>query len=305
MRWNNFTYLVKQGIVSVWYNRMMSFASFCILMVSLLMVGLAGLTALNINIILSYIEQKNEIMVYVKDELSPSELTSVSDALNKSRYVTSGGVVFYPKEKAWQDWRDAHPEAAAAYKYMDNMGYNPLPDTYIVTINDLTKILAAKSEFERIKGVDEVIAPQDFAQFLVSMRSTMTVIGGAVIFALIIVCLVIIYNSSRASVFSRRTEINIMKYVGATNAFVKIPFFIEGIFIGIIAGAAAWFLTKLSYDAIVSVFDNSLTLWQALGFGNLIKFADITWLTLAADCAAGAVLSAAGIMMSMGKHLKV
>jgi len=305
MRWNNFTYLVKQGVVSVWYNRMMSFASFCILMVSLLMVGLAGLAALNVNIILSYIEQKNEIMVYIKDNLSESEKTGISNALNGSAYVNSGGVVSYPKETAWEDWRRDHPEAAPAYTYMDNMGYNPIPDTYRVTINDLTKMLAAKTEFAQIAGVDEVVAPQDFAQSLIVMRNTLTIIGGAVIIVLIAVCLVIIYNSSRASVFSRRTEINIMKYVGATNSFVKIPFFIEGIFIGVLAGAAAWFLTKTSYEAIVSVFDRQLTMWQALGLGNLIKFGSITRLALAADCAAGAVLSAAGIMFSMGKHLKV
>jgi len=305
MRWNNFTYLAKQGVVSVWYNRMMSFASFCILMVSLLLIGLAGLAALNINVILSYIEQKNEIMVYVDDELTSSQHTAISEALNKSVYVSPGGVVFYPKETAWEDWRRAHPEAAPAYAYMDKMGYNPLPDTYRVTINDLSKIFAAKDEFTAVPGVNSIAAPQDFAQFFVSMRTTLSVIGGAVILALIVVCLVIIYNSSRASVFARRHAINIMKYVGATNAFVKLPFFIEGIFVGVLSGAAAWFLTKVSYEAIISVFDNQLTLWQVLGLGNLIKFKSIFWLALAADCAAGAVLSAAGIMMSMGKHLKV
>jgi len=305
MRWNNFTYLVRQGVVSVWHNRMMSFASFCILMVSLLMVGLAGLTALNIDVVLSYIEQKNEVMVYVEDGLSSSELTKISDALKSNPHVTSGGVVFYPKEKAWEDWRNDHPEAAPAYSYMDNMEYNPMPDTYIVTINDLTKISLAVDAFYSIKGVDEISAPYEFAQFLVGMRSTLTVIGGAVIAALIVVCLVIIYNSSRASVFLRRTEINIMKYVGATNSFVQLPFFIEGIFIGVFAGGAAWFLTKVSYEAIVSMFGDSMTLWQVLGLGNLIGFSEISWIVLAADCAAGAVLSAAGIMMSMGKHLKV
>jgi cell division transport system permease protein len=300
MKWSNFTYLVNKGVRSVWYNRLMSFACFCVLLVSLLMVGLASLAALNISVILSHIENQNEILVFVDGDLSDAETQRISQTLRESRYA--GATRIYTKEEAWADWKQVNHEAQPIYNLMD---FNPMPDTIIVTINDLTRINRAAEDFMQIDGVLKVTAPHDFAEFLISMRTTLTIIGGAVILALIVVCLVIIYNSARASVFARRQEINIMKYVGATNSFVRFPFFIEGLFVGVLAGIASWGLTSLAYTSIISVFSADLTLWHALGFAELIKFNDITWIVLAANCVAGAILSATGIIMSMGKHLKV
>jgi cell division transport system permease protein len=96
-----------------------------------------------------------------------------------------------------------------------------------------------------------------------------------------------------------------MKHVGATNSFIKFPFFIEGMFIGVLAGAASWFLTKIAYEAVVSLFSSEITLLQIFGLTNLIGFNDITWIVLAANCTAGAFLGAIGTIFSMGKHLKV
>jgi cell division transport system permease protein len=298
MRWSNFTYLVRKGVNAVWYNRLMSFASFCVLLVSLLMVGLAALAAVNINMVLSHVENQNEILVFTEEQ----DVTSISEALRNSPYVLVGGVVFKDKEQAWEEYKELHPDARLIYERMD---FNPMPDTFIVTISDLTRISSAVRDFQQIEGVMKVTAPHDFAEFLISIRTTLSIIGGAIILALIVVCLVIIYNSSRASVFARRQEINIMKYVGATNAFVRFPFFIEGLFVGVIAGAVSWSLTQLAYNSIVSMFSEDVTLWTALGLSSLVSFDEISWIVLAANCAAGAILSATGIIMSMGKHLRV
>jgi len=266
------------------------------------MVGLAGLTGANISVILSYVEDQNEVLVFTDGELTQEETQQIREILTDSEYTTPTGVTFKSRDDAWKEYKYNNPEASIIY---DRMDYNPMPNTYIVTINDLTKIKAAVSEYELIDGVFKVSAPHDFAEFLISMRTTLTIIGGAVIAALIVICLVIIYNASRASVFARRQEINIMKYVGATNAFVKIPFFIEGMFIGVVAGGVSWILTGLAYNSIRSMFVEDVTLWEALGLASLLNFSDISWIVLAANCVVGALLSAAGIIMSMGKHLKV
>jgi cell division transport system permease protein len=266
------------------------------------MVGLAGLAGANINLILKYIENQNEILVFTVGDLSESETQSISETLKSSTYTTSTNVIFRSREEAWKEYKYNNPDANAIY---DRMDFNPMPNTFIVTVTDLTKISDAVREYQQIQGVLKVSAPHDFAEFLISMRTTLTVIGGAIIIALIVICLVIIYNSSRASVFSRRQEINIMKYVGATNSFVKIPFFIEGLFIGVIAGIASWGMTMVAYGSIVAMFTDDVTLWEALGLASLIKFGDISWIVLAANCTVGAILSATGIVMSMGKHLKV
>ncbi|MCL1903018.1 MAG: permease-like cell division protein FtsX [Oscillospiraceae bacterium] len=302
MRWSNFTFLVKKGVHSVWYNRLMSFASFCVLLVSLLLVGLSALAGANINVVLDYVEDRNEVLVFTDGDLLQTETAEISEALMSSVYTTRTGVNFYSKEEAWVDFKQENPDADLIYERMD---FNPMPNTFIVTISDLTKISDAVRDFQQIDGVQKVSAPHDFAEFLIGIRNTLTIIGGAIILALVVVCLVIIYNSSRASVFARRQEINIMKYVGATNSFVKIPFFIEGLFIGILAGIASWGLTQVAYTSIISLFGNDVTLWRALDLANLIEFKRISWIVLAANCLAGSLLSGTGIIMSMGKHLKV
>lgn len=300
MKTNNFTYLVKQGVVSVWYNRMMSIASFCILMVSLLLITLATLIMADVGVVIGNIEQKNEILVYVTGEATQGEISHITDVLQTNSYVDS--VVFYSKEEAWADQKEKMPEYEKLFEYWDQ---NPMPNTFRVTINDLTKIDSAVAQIETVEGVESISAPYDFASFLVSMRTTFTAIGTAVLVALIIVSLVIVYNSTRSSVFSRRVEISIMKYVGATNSFIRIPFFIEGIFIGILSGVASWLLSMVAYNSLVSLFAGDLTIWQVLGMVDIIDFGSISWIVLLANCFAGAFLSATGTILSMGKHLRV
>ncbi len=299
MKGSNFSYLMKQGVVSVWRNRMMSFASFCIIMVSLLLISLSLLIVADVNIVIDNAEDKNEILVYVSDA-DQTDLDAVEQKIKSNSYVAN--VVFYSKEEAWEHQKAQMEEYAELF---DALTENPMPDTFRVTISDLSKIETVKSDFETIKGVDSVSAPYDFASVLVSLRTTLGIIGGAVLIALIIVCVVIVYNSTRSSVFARRKEIGIMKSVGATNFFIKFPFFIEGMFIGIIAGIVSWLLTKLAYESLVSFFAGDLTIWQILGLVNVIQFSDVMWIALAFNCVAGAFLGAVGTILSMGKHLKV
>lgn len=299
MRGSNFSYLVKQGVVSVWHNRLMSFASFCIIMVSLLLISLAALIAADINVVIGTAEDKNEILVYV-DDADDEKIVKIEEALKNNGYTAQ--VVFYPKEEALEAKKEELKEYA---DLLDALKDNPMPDTFRVTIKDISKIDEAKRTFEAIDGVSEVSAPYDFASVLVSLKTTLGIIGGAMLIALVVVCIVIVYNASRTSVFARRKEIGIMKMVGATNSFIKLPFFIEGMFIGILAGAVSWFLTKIAYEALISFFAGDLTIWKVLGLSNVIPFSDVIWYLLAFNCAGGAILSAIGTIFSMGKHLKV
>ena len=170
-----------------------------------------------------------------------------------------------------------------------------MPETFLVRVKDLSKIRHVVNTVNDIEGVEQTKAPYDFASVLVQIRNTFTLIGGAVLIALVVVSIVIVSNSIRTSVFARRNEISIMRYVGATSGFIKAPFFVEGMFIGILAGAAAWGLTWLIYDSV----------WQMFGFYGLTPFGDIMWYVLAVNCAAGALLGAVGTVFSTGKYLKV
>ena len=300
MRTSNVTYLVKKGISSIWKNFLMSFASFCILMVSLLLVSCAVLLMMNVNKIMSNIEDTNEITIYLKEDISDKQVEHIKSVLEKNQDITD--VKYYSKEQALDDFRDNMAEYSELLDYLDK---NPMPETFLVRVKDLSKIRHVVNTVNDIEGVEQTKAPYDFASVLVQIRNTFTLIGGAVLIALVGVSIVIVSNSIRTSVFARRNEISIMRYVGATSGFIKAPFFVEGMFIGILAGAAAWGLTWLIYDSVFALFSADLTVWQMFGFYGLTPFGDIMWYVLAVNCAAGALLGAVGTVFSTGKYLKV
>ena len=300
MRTSNVTYLVKKGISSIWKNFLMSFASFCILMVSLLLVSCAVLLMMNVNKIMSNIEDTNEITIYLKEDISDKQVEHIKSVLEKNQDITD--VKYYSKEQALDDFRDNMAEYSELLDYLDK---NPMPETFLVRVKDLSKIRHVVNTVNDIEGVEQTKAPYDFASVLVQIRNTFTLIGGAVLIALVVVSIVIVSNSIRTSVFARRNEISIMRYVGATSGFIKAPFFVEGMFIGILAGAAAWGLTWLIYDSVFALFSADLTVWQMFGFYGLTPFGDIMWYVLAVNCAAGALLGAVGTVFSTGKYLKV
>ena len=300
MRTSNVTYLVKKGISSIWKNFLMSFASFCILMVSLLLVSCAVLLMMNVNKIMSNIEDTNEITIYLKEDISDKQVEHIKSVLEKNQDSTD--VKYYSKEQALDDFRDNMAEYSELLDYLDK---NPMPETFLVRVKDLSKIRHVVNTVNDIEGVEQTKAPYDFASVLVQIRNTFTLIGGAVLIALVVVSIVIVSNSIRTSVFARRNEISIMRYVGATSGFIKAPFFVEGMFIGILAGAAAWGLTWLIYDSVFALFSADLTVWQMFGFYGLTPFGDIMWYVLAVNCAAGALLGAVGTVFSTGKYLKV
>ena len=300
MRTSNVTYLVKKGISSIWKNFLISFASFCILMVSLLLVSCAVLLMMNVNKIMSNIEDTNEITIYLKEDISDKQVEHIKSVLEKNQDITD--VKYYSKEQALDDFRDNMAEYSELLDYLDK---NPMPETFLVRVKDLSKIRHVVNTVNDIEGVEQTKAPYDFASVLVQIRNTFTLIGGAVLIALVVVSIVIVSNSIRTSVFARRNEISIMRYVGATSGFIKAPFFVEGMFIGILAGAAAWGLTWLIYDSVFALFSADLTVWQMFGFYGLTPFGDIMWYVLAVNCAAGALLGAVGTVFSTGKYLKV
>lgn len=299
MRTSNASYLVKKGLASVWKNFIMSFASFSIMVVSLLQISCAVLLMMNMNVVMGNIEETNEITIYVKEGASKSQVEHINQVLLNNGNLTD--IKYYSKEAALEDFRNDMAEYAELLDYLED---NPMPETFLVRVIDLSEIRATVTAIQGIEGVEQVKAPYEFAGALVNIRSTFSVITIGVLIVLVIVSIVIVSNTIRTSVFSRRTEITIMKYVGATDGFIKLPFFVEGCFVGITAGAAAWGITWFVYDSIYDLFANNMTL-QMFGFFNLIPFEGVRWILLGACCLAGAFMAAVGTMISMGKYLKV
>lgn len=301
MRASSARYLVGQGMKSIWRNRMMSFASFCIILVSLLMVGISVLVTINLNRVINGIEDQSEAAVTIKDDIDKTARDELQKQIEGLPNVAS--VNFYSKDEAWESMKeDMSDEQQDLFRYADE---NPLPDTFRVTVKDIKLMSDTSMQIETFENVDSVKSPTQFADVLVSIKNILSIIMTAVILALIVVCLIIISNTTRASVFARRKEINIMKYVGATNTFIRIPFFIEGMIVGIIAAAAALLLTQFAYESVYNIFKNDMSLWSILGVDNLYPFKKMFLKVTVSYLVSGAFIGAVGTSISAGKHLKV
>ena len=301
MKASSFRYLVNQGVKGIWKNRMMTFASFCILLVSLLMVGLSTLMAINLTRIIGGIEDKSEVVVIVKDSTTEEQKSELEDQLKAIPNVRT--LSLYTKEEAWENMLESMTEEEKDFfKYADD---NPLPDTYKVTENDISMMSETTAQIDTFDAVESTQSPTAFADILINFRRIFTLVASAVILALVIVSLIIISNTTRASVFARRKEINIMKYVGATNSFIRIPFFVEGMIVGIVAAVAALLLTKFAYEGVYNIFSDNFNIWSILGMQKLYSFKDLLLPVSLSYIVAGALIGAVGTSISTGQHLKV
>lgn len=300
MRISTYKDLVGQGIKGVWRNKMMSFASFCIMLVSLLLVGLTFLLAINLNKAIDSMEEKNEIVVIIKDETTQEQIDALGDGINSLANIAS--CQFFSRDQAWKDMvADMTEEEKGLFQYADK---NPLPDTYRVTVADIETMANTTVQISAFENVESVKSPNEYADVLISIRNILTLVSMAIVAALIIVCLIIISNTTRASVFSRRKEINIMRYVGATNTFIRVPFFVEGMLIGVLAGVGALFLTKFVYVGLYDILTKSVDL-SAFGITSLYSYSSIVKYVAATYIIAGAVIGAIGTTISTKKYCRV
>ena len=270
------------------------------MLVSLLQVSITVLLMLNVNIVMGNIEDTNEAVVYVQEDATEDQVQHIKQVLENNDNLSE--VVYYSKEQALNDFKEDMGEYSELFEYLED---NPMPETFLVRVKDLSKIHQTAEAIRSIDAVQQVKVSSEFASALINIRRTFSIITIGMLAVLILVSLVIISNTIRTSVFARRNEIQIMKYVGATNSFIKLPFFVEGMFVGILSGAAAWGLTWFIYDSIYPLFTENAALWQMFGFFNLISFDSISIIVLLTNCAAGALLGAVGTTISMGKYLKV
>ncbi|MFA5658698.1 MAG: permease-like cell division protein FtsX [Oscillospiraceae bacterium] len=301
MKLNSFNYLVRQGMSSIWKNRLMSFASFCIMTVSMLMVGLSILITININLIIGGIEDKNQIIVQVKDDTSEGDIQLLEAQLKKIPNLFE--VVFFSRDQAWESMKESmSDEQQDLFQYADS---NPLPDTFKIRVSELEKIDETALSISALANVESVNTPKEFTDILLAVKTVVAVVSTAIVSALVIVCMVIISNTTRTSVFARRKEINIMKYVGASNAFIKIPFFVEGMVLGLVSAATALVATRFAYNSLFEVLTSKASLINAFSFSSMISIDDVLIMAAVSYGAAGILLGAFGTVLSTGKHLKV
>lgn len=301
MKISSIKYLSNQGIENIWKNKMMAFATFCVLLISLLLVGCAALFYVNMNSMILGLGNQNEIAVYVKTDTPQERVDQISEELKGMDNVDE--VVYISKEEAYQRMQNQITQGQAIFDYIND--YQFMPDGFSVTVINNDGIDETTAQIRAIAEIDSASSSPQVAEFLRELRRVVTLIAIAVIIALSAVSMIMISNTTKASVFSRREEIQIMKYVGATDSFIRTPFFVEGMVTGFFAGAGAYFITWGVYSSVYDILMNQGTLINAFGIGSIKSFSELSMITAIMYLVAGALVGAFGSVVSTRRHLDV
>ena len=303
MKLSGVKYLANQGVENIWKNKMMAFATFCVLLISLLLVGMAGLFYVNVNSMIQGLGSQNEVVVLMQRGTTDEQNTAAQEAIAAIENVDT--IDFISKEEALDRQRTNLPSAQRIFNDYIGDDASFMPDGFSVTVKNNDQIADTTAKIAAIDGVQSANASPQISEFLRELRRVVSLIAGAVIIALAVVSMIIISNTTKASVFARREEIQIMKYVGATNAFIRMPFFVEGMVTGFVAGVGSFFITWAVYRSIYNVLINQSMLMNTFGAGSLIPFNKIRIIVLIAYIVVGAFIGALGSVISTRKHIDV
>lgn len=290
-------YLTKEGFRNLKVNKLMSIASITVLFSCLMLIGIAFMLLVNIEAFIGGIEAENVIMVYADLDATEVDYISLGNKLEGLDNVAF--IEKVEKEKAYAEILSELDEGLKSY--LSELNENPLPDAYRVTVADMSGFEAVVSEIKSLNGIERVYENSSLARQLEGIRNSVTYISAGMIALLLIVSLFIISNTIKVTMFSRRLEISIMKSVGATNSFIRWPFMVEGIIIGIIAGL-------LATGAVWAIYEFALGSFTAVlsGFGGeaQVNFLDYALYLVAAFVGIGIFTGIFGSATSIRKYLK-
>ncbi len=301
MKGSSFGYLVGQGIKNTWLNRLMSLASIGILIACFIIIGGAAIITLNVRDFLVSVQSQNEIVVYLQDGMSDNDVEAVKQELSVIDGVYD--IVFVSKEMALEEQREFMGEQGDLLIGLEDD--NPLPASFRVKLSNLNEIDTVQSIMESLEFVDTISAPVDLAKTLTGIQTTVVALGGVIIIILLVTSLIVISNTIRLTVFARRKEINIMKYVGATNSFIRFPFIIEGMVIGLIASFISFGILFVMYENIVTLIRDSGVAWIQAMAADMVPFSSVWYFFLGGFIVAGVLIGMVGSSSSINKYLEV
>lgn len=269
MKIHNIGYLFKEGIKNLWKNRTMSIASIGVLISCLLLTGCAVLISMNLTSMMSSIEGNNSVTIYLNEGLPSLSAIEVGEQIRSIENISECN--FVPKDDALADMMERLGDDGTILNGLDGDD-NFLPDAYTISMYDLSLYDDTMNQIQAIEGVDRYTDYSHIATMLSNIDLIVRVASLAIIVILGIVSLFIISNTVKVTMFSRRTEISIMKSVGATNGFVRIPFIVEGMIIGLISGGVSVTVLLLAYDRAVMALYNIVPFLTAVDIDPYIGY---------------------------------
>ena len=299
MKFRSIKYFFSEAFGGVIRNRLMSIASIGTVAACIFMIAISYCALTNVNYMLAQIEESIGIAVFLEDDVNSDKVLGINDALVAIDHVEN--VSYISPEEALDDLKESW-DAEEILSGFDESN-NPLSSSFEVSLDDISYQEEVVDKIEQIDGVRNIRSSETETQFLVKINNFLSIFGSALIIVLAAISVVIITNTIKLSVFTRRTEISIMKYVGATDWFIRWPFVIEGIIIGIVGAAIPIIIAWPLYNKLVDVIYAQIPMVQ-----NLVSFKfgiDIFSVLLPFALLFGALLGVIGSTISLRKHLKV
>ena len=290
---HSFKYLVREGFRNLWANRLMSFASIGVLICCLVLMGSASLVSVNLNSLIDWLGDQNVVKVFLVDGLTIEQTQAMAGTIQGVGNIKS--IEFVDRQTAYQSIINRMTSNPELIMSIDDTG-DFLPDAYTVTFNDLTKFEDTVIKLEALENVYAVSDKSDLALKLQSISRVVTVVSVWIVGLLFLVSLFIITNTIKLTMYVRRLEISIMKSVGATDWFIRLPFLVEGMVIGIISGLTSFGLVAYIYVTATSAVST------VLSFG-MIAFSTMWAWVLGIFLLAGILAGSVGSLISISKYL--
>lgn len=295
MKINNFGYLLKEGIRSIFSHGLMSFASVCVTVACMIIVGSFSILMYNLNIMVEDLNQTNEVVCYIDSSYNEANAKTVQSKINMIDNVFQAN--FVSREEALENFVEDHDNDAAF------QGVDPadLRHRVVVILEDNSRMEETVAMLEQVEGVVMTDAEFELAEGFTTISRVLALVSTGIIAILLIVSLLIISNTVKLAMYDRKNEIAIMKMVGATNGFIRFPFMVQGFFLGIIGAGLAFAAEWLLYDALIT----NIAQVDALGLFNFVPFRELLVPMVVTFSVAGLFVGIFGSISAIRKFMDV
>ena len=295
MKFSNIGYLLKEGFKGIFLHGFMSFAAVCVTVACLIIVGSFSILAYNLDVMVQDLNQTSEILVYVDEELSDAEAKSIGTKINMLDNVLQSK--FVSREEALKDFIADHDGDSA----FSGVQAEDLRHRFIVTLESNMLMKQTDEQLQAIPGVAKTNAAFELAEGFTTIQQVLHMVSYAVIAVLLVVSLLIISNTVKLAMYDRRDEIAIMKMVGATNGFIRLPFVVEGFTLGMLGAALAFGLEWVMYTQMMV----KIGAVDALQLFSFVPFEELLIPMVAVFGAAGLFVGIVGSWTSIRKFMNV
>ena len=301
MKYSIFGYLIGEGFRNFFKNKKSTAASIVIMCATMFIFGIFFLIGENINYMMEQIQSEQAMQVFINSEATSEQETELEQKIKSIQYVNT--VEYVSKEQALNEVKSWSPDINKFLSDYTADGYNPFRASFVITLTDLTKNDEVQSQIRTFENVDDVEAGNQTVNKLVDIANGIRTATFVILVLLILISIFIIANTIKLTVHARRREISIMKYVGATNGFIRWPFMVEGIIIGIVSALISVVILGFVYNFIVNklITSSMITTLQI----SLLTFSDMLSMLFTVYIIMGIGIGAIGSAISMKKYLEV